>query len=98
MKESCQFIWPRAGFPCYVGPVYIGSVSGSSNLVALLQRSRSGKFFCNMKKLREKFKYMTTIIFLDGNLNRQQDILESCRRGPGPNEHANIVQTIFAEM
>ena len=35
---------------------------------------------------------MTRIIFLGGNPNRQQDILKSCRKGPGASEHANIVQ------
>ena len=44
------------------------------------------------KTSREHVEYMTRIIFLGGSPNRRQDIVKLCRRGPGPSEHANIIQ------
>ncbi len=48
--------------------------------------------FSDEKVRAENVEYMTRMIFLGGNPNRRQDIFKSCRRVPGPSEHANLVQ------
>ena len=67
-------------------PVFLG------HLVVAVSRSSPAKVLHDEKSSRESVEYMTRIIFLGGNPNRQQDTSKSCRRAPCPSEHANMVQ------
>ena len=75
---------------------HVGEVPAQVNMQILYNNMFYGITFFRWKMSPQNVEYMTRIIFLGGNPNRRPDIFKSCRRDPGPSEHANIIKQWFA--